>query len=199
MALPGGSGGERRRQASLVEALGCVGQPEDDEEDAEPPPDLTDHEKELLTTSWKEIENNVAQVGVITFISLFETHPDVQEVFMPFNGIELEDLKHSKQLRAHALRVMAFVQKAVARLNEPEKLQTLVRDLGRKHVGYGAKRRYVDLIGPQFIQAIKPSLEPQWSDEMHEAWSRLFLHLSFVMKGSMLEEERRVKAAPKGR
>lgn len=40
---------------------------------------------------------------------------------------------------------MAFVQKAVARLNEPEKLQTLVRDLGRKHVGYGAKRRYVDV------------------------------------------------------
>lgn len=58
----------RGRQASLVEALGCVGQPEDDEEDAEPPPDLTEHEKELLTTSWKEIENNVAQVGVITFI-----------------------------------------------------------------------------------------------------------------------------------
>ena len=57
----------------------------------------------------------------------------------------------------------------------------------------------LQLIGPQFIQAIKPSLEPQWSDEMHEAWSRLFQHLSFVMKGSMLEEERRVKAAPKGR
>ena len=45
-------------------------------------------------------------------------------------------------------RVMAFVQKAVARLNEPEKLQTLVRDLGRKHVGYGAKRRYVDVSIP---------------------------------------------------
>ncbi|KAJ1519357.1 hypothetical protein ONE63_004654 [Megalurothrips usitatus] len=58
----------RGRQASLVEALGCVAGPEDDEEGAEPPPDLTDHEKELLTASWKEIESNVAQVGVITFI-----------------------------------------------------------------------------------------------------------------------------------
>lgn len=36
--------------------------------------------------------------------SLFETHPDVQQVFMPFSGIELEELKQSKQLRAHALR-----------------------------------------------------------------------------------------------
>lgn len=58
----------RGRQASLVEALGCVAQPEEDEDDTEPPPDLSDLEKELLTSSWKEIENNVAQVGVITFI-----------------------------------------------------------------------------------------------------------------------------------
>ncbi|GFG36275.1 hypothetical protein Cfor_00807, partial [Coptotermes formosanus] len=75
---------------------------------------------------------------------LFETHPDVQQVFMPFKGIELEDLKHSKQLRAHALRVMAFVQKAVARLYEPEKLETLLQELGKKHYSYGAKQKYVD-------------------------------------------------------
>ena len=42
-------------------------------------------------------------------------------------------------------RVMAFVQKAVARLYEPEKLETLLQDLGKKHVGYGAKQKYVDV------------------------------------------------------
>jgi len=35
---------------------------------------------------------------------LFETHPDVKDSFMPFNGIKVEELHHSKQLRAHALR-----------------------------------------------------------------------------------------------
>lgn len=40
---------------------------------------------------------------------------------------------------------MAFVQKAVARLNEPEKLTTLLRELGKKHHGYGAKPKYVDV------------------------------------------------------
>jgi hypothetical protein len=42
-------------------------------------------------------------------------------------------------------RVMAFVQKAVARLYEPEKLETLLQDLGKKHFGYGAKQKYVDV------------------------------------------------------
>ena len=42
-------------------------------------------------------------------------------------------------------RVMAFVQKAVARLYEPEKLETLLQELGKKHYSYGAKQRYVDV------------------------------------------------------
>lgn len=40
---------------------------------------------------------------------------------------------------------MAFVQKAVARLHEPEKLETLLKELGKKHVSYGAKQKYVEV------------------------------------------------------
>ncbi|KAF0758616.1 neuroglobin-1-like [Aphis craccivora] len=40
----------------------------------------------------------------LLILSLFETHPDVQQSFMPFKGVDLEDLKHSRQLRDHALR-----------------------------------------------------------------------------------------------
>ena len=47
-------------------------------------------------------------------------------------------------------RVMAFVQKAVARLYEPEKLETLLQDLGKKHFAYGAKQKYVDVSSSQW-------------------------------------------------
>lgn len=40
---------------------------------------------------------------------------------------------------------MAFVQKAVARLEEPDKLDTLLRELGKKHYSYGAKAKYIDV------------------------------------------------------
>ncbi|XP_067009721.1 neuroglobin [Anabrus simplex] len=156
--------------------------------EAESPPELSDQQKVLLRETWKELEDNIAKVGVITFISLFETHPDVQAVFMPFSGLPLDDLKQSKQLKAHALRVMAFVQKAVARLHEPEKLQNLLQELGKKHHHYGAKQQYVDLIGPQFIQAIQPSLEDRWTPELQQAWAQLFHYIAFFMKASMEEE-----------
>uniref|UniRef100_T1IE76 Globin domain-containing protein n=1 Tax=Rhodnius prolixus TaxID=13249 RepID=T1IE76_RHOPR len=66
------------------------------------------------------------------------------------------------------IMVMAFVQKAVARLHEPEKLDQLLKELGKKHYGYKAKAKYVDLVGPQFIQAIQPSLQNEWSPEVIE-------------------------------
>jgi hemoglobin-like flavoprotein len=50
------------------------------------------------------------------------------------------------------------------------------------------------LIGPQFIQAIKPSLEDRWTDELHEAWLHLFKYIAYVLKTSMAEEEQRVNA-----
>lgn len=45
------------------------------------------------------------------------------------------------------------------------------------------------LIGPQFILAIKPSLEDQWTDETHAAWTSLFAFMGVIMKEAMAAEE----------
>ena len=40
---------------------------------------------------------------------------------------------------------MGFVQKAVARLDQPEKLSTLLNECGKQHHYYGAIPNYVDV------------------------------------------------------
>jgi len=45
------------------------------------------------------------------------------------------------------------------------------------------------LIGPQFIKAIRPSLEEQWTEDLQEAWLQLFRYMSWVMKLA-IEQER---------
>ncbi|CAL1281719.1 unnamed protein product [Larinioides sclopetarius] len=155
-------------------------------EDSEPVT-VTQRHKELILENWHLLVENISNVGVITFMNLFETHPDVQDVFMPFKGLSQEELRHSKELRAHGLRVMGFVQKVVARLDEPEKSEQLLKELGRNHVMYGAKIDYVDLIGPQFVYAVKPSLKEHWNDEVEDAWIQLFKYMANIMKKAMLE------------
>ncbi|XP_071040529.1 globin C, coelomic-like isoform X2 [Parasteatoda tepidariorum] len=148
--------------------------------------ELTASQKQLIHETWKHLVDNISNVGVITFMNLFETHPDVQDVFMPFKGLTKEELRHSTELRAHGLRVMGFVQKVVARLDEPEKSEQLLRELGKNHVMYGAKIDYVD-VRPQFVFAVKPSMKDHWSDDIEDAWIQLFKFMAYKMKKAMLE------------
>lgn len=64
---------------------------------------------------------------------------------MPFKGMTKEDLQYSNQLRTHALRVMGTVEKCLARIEEPKKLQEMLSDLGSRHVMYNAKVDYIDV------------------------------------------------------
>lgn len=45
------------------------------------------------------------------------------------------------------VRVMSFIEKSVARLHEPERLEKLAFDLGRKHYNYNAIPKYF-MVGP---------------------------------------------------
>ncbi|XP_063889558.1 uncharacterized protein LOC135116183 [Scylla paramamosain] len=99
----------------------------------------------------------------------------------------MEQVKQSKELRSHALRVMGFVEKAVRRLDHPEKLEPLIRECGRNHCHYGAQPHQIELVVPQFLQAIKPALEEEWTPEVEEAWCLLMRNIAFALKCAMLE------------
>ncbi|ESO86864.1 hypothetical protein LOTGIDRAFT_73010, partial [Lottia gigantea] len=140
----------------------------------------------LVLESWNIVQQDISKVGVVMFMNLFETHPDVQDVFMPFKGKSKEDLKQSTQLRSHALRVMGTVEKCLARINEPQKMDEMLHQLGSRHVMYNAKVDYIDLIGPQFIWAIQPTLGDKWTPELEAAWSDLFKHVAYIIKRAMV-------------
>ncbi|CAD5121361.1 DgyrCDS9883 [Dimorphilus gyrociliatus] len=145
-------------------------------------PKLYLNQIELISSSWKMAESDIEKVGVVMFIQLFETHPDVRDTFTPFRGLPASELQYSSILKAHALRVMGTVEKVLARIDQRPKLIAMLHDLGRKHATYKAKREYFDLIGPQFLFAIRPSIESIWSDELEEAWLTLFRFVTHVMR-----------------
>ena len=76
---------------------------------------------------------------------LFETHPDIQDVFTPFRGMTKEEMKHSSSLRTHALRVMSAVEKLLARINDMDKVEQLLYEMGQRHMMYDAKVDYIDV------------------------------------------------------
>ncbi|KAM9787921.1 x globin isoform 2-T2 [Syngnathus typhle] len=126
---------------------------------------------DMIKESWKVIRDDIAKVGIIVFVRLFETHPECKDVFFLFRDVEdLERLRTNRELRAHGLRVMSFIEKSVARLDQLEQLEALAMELGKSHYHYNAPPKYYSYVGAEFISAVQPILKDRWTTELEEAW-----------------------------
>ncbi|KAK6479172.1 neuroglobin-1-like [Huso huso] len=131
---------------------------------------------------------------------LFETHPECKDVFFLFRDVDdLQRLRTSKELRAHGLRVMSFIEKSVARIDQTERLVQLAMELGKSHYRYNAPPKYYGYVGTEFISAVQPILKEKWTPEVEEAWKilpvhfcfqALFTYVTIIMKQGYQEEER---------
>ncbi|KAL7380622.1 hypothetical protein ABVT39_020955 [Epinephelus coioides] len=147
---------------------------------------------QMIKESWKVIRDDIAKVGIIMFVRLFETHPECKDVFFLFRDVEdLERLRNSRELRAHGLRVMSFIEKSVARLDQLERLETLALELGKSHYHYNAPPKYYSYVGAEFICAVQPILKERWTAELEEAWKTMFHYLTSLMKQGYEEESNR--------
>ncbi|KAL7873453.1 hypothetical protein AOLI_G00125240 [Acnodon oligacanthus] len=151
---------------------------------------LTEEHIGMIKESWKVIQEDIAKVGIIMFVRLFETHPECKDVFFLFRDVEdLERLRTSKELRAHGLRVMSFIEKSVARLDQLERLDMLAVELGKSHYRYNAPPKYYGYVGTEFICAVRPILKEKWTPELEKAWKTLFQYITRLMRQGYLEEE----------
>ncbi|XP_059839521.1 x globin [Hypanus sabinus] len=189
-----GSGVDPAKPGPDVNGSAPAPPPEDsDESPASPPrPALTEEQKRLVRESWEILHQDIARVGIIMFIRLFETHPECKDVFFLFRDIDdLQQLRMSKELQSHGLRVMSFIEKSVARLSQEEKLEQLAFELGRSHCRYNAPPKYYKYVGVQFIAVVKPILKEKWTPEVKEAWENLFDYLTTTMRRGYQETEQR--------
>ncbi|XP_013867234.1 x globin [Austrofundulus limnaeus] len=172
----------------------------DREEDAAHP---SQEHIQMIKDSWKVIRDDIAKVGIIMFVRLFETHPECKDVFFLFRDVEdLERLRTNRELRAHGLRVMSFIEKSVARLDQPERLEALAMELGKSHYHYNAPPKYYSYVGAEFICAVQPILKERWTAELEEAWKTMFQHVTSLMMQGYQEEsarQRNLAMSPKDR
>uniref|UniRef100_A0A3Q4G6V0 Neuroglobin-like n=1 Tax=Neolamprologus brichardi TaxID=32507 RepID=A0A3Q4G6V0_NEOBR len=117
--------------------------PEQEEEEDALPVSLSAENREAIRSSWREIQEDISRVGVIM---LFETHPECKDAFFTFRDLnDVNTLRASKELKAHGLRIMYIIEKTVARIDQDDRLDQLILDLGRKHYQYKALPKYYDV------------------------------------------------------
>ncbi|WAR14413.1 NGB-like protein [Mya arenaria] len=112
---------------------------------------------------------------------MFESRPELIQIFGAFDGQELPLLQHSGLLHDHASRVMATVDAVVTQLEDRHTLAVTLRDVGHIHRKYNVPNDLIPTILPHFLVAIKPQIDATWSDEVSESWTALFDILIYYM------------------
>jgi hemoglobin-like flavoprotein len=78
-------------------------------------------------------------------------------------------------------------------LRDLEAIVPKLRDLGARHVAYGAQPAHYPVVGQVLIAAMAEVAGPSWTTEYEQAWGEAFA----VVAGAMLEgaETATIKAA----
>jgi nitric oxide dioxygenase len=123
----------------------------------------------LLTNSFFKIEQQSDEFASTFYQVLFDKYPQVRHLFS-----ETDMDKQKKKLIESLQLVIANVQK-------PEVFSSILKMLGKRHVGYGAVLTDYPLIGDALLQALEKHLGDDWNDEVKQTWALAYQVIADTM------------------
>ncbi|XP_072164893.1 uncharacterized protein [Diadema setosum] len=151
---------------------------------------MSERHRELVQKTWSVLALDPEQHGAVFFAKLVSDHPRVGKLF-PFGGRKLSysQLLRDRDLRSHGRRVMETVGQAVVSLGDLDILVPTVRDLGRRHVGYGVTKQHFAPVGGALMYAIREGLGGSFSDEVKNAWLAVWSLVVDTMSDVLPDEQ----------
>jgi nitric oxide dioxygenase len=101
--------------------------------------------------------------------NLFTDYPATQALFQQ---------TQMKKQKIMLLNALAFT---VGNLRYPEKLDQTLKELGDRHVQYGALSAHYELFGQSLLKTFKQYLKSEWTPETETAWLDAYTAISHRM------------------
>jgi hemoglobin-like flavoprotein len=122
---------------------------------------LRPEERTILYATYLKIAAAESQLTDLLYRRLFELDPSLQSLF-------------KVTMKEQGIKWRMMLNIAIAALDHPALLEKSLREMGRRHVGYGVKEedypKFVDAV----VWAIKQYLGPECTPEVESAWRNLF-------------------------
>ncbi|XP_060583498.1 uncharacterized protein LOC132739727 [Ruditapes philippinarum] len=151
-------------------------------------PIVSEAEKMIIQNNWQTLKLHIANIGVITYVSLFESRPELINTFSKFEGKDVYKLQESGLLQKHALRVMATIDKCVTCINEHVKLIHILREVGHYHRQNNVRSIDIQVILPHFLCAMKPYSQGKWCEEIQRAWANFLSFIVYYIQRGMQQK-----------
>ena len=137
---------------------------------------------DLVRASFATLPQDAEAVGMLFYALLFKIDPDLRPLFRG-------DMQRQSKL------LVTMISSAVENLDRLGLVLSAVRDLGRRHAGYGVKEVDYDTVETALLLTLAQALGGEFTPEVRQAWIACYRTLAEAMKTAAREPSDRAKAA----
>lgn len=130
---------------------------------------LTPRQKELVQETWEQVAPISETAARLFYGRLFETNPHLRPLF-------------TSDMDEQGRKLMQMITVAVQGLDDLDKIESAVRDLGRRHGSYGVKDRDYEAVGEALLWTLEQGLGDNFTLEVEQAWAETYGLLASIMQ-----------------
>lgn len=125
----------------------------------------------LVQESFDKVKPIAPTAAKIFYDKLFELDPQLKPLFP--SGEEA--------MKTQGNKLMTMLGAAVAGLNNLDALIPVLKDLGKRHVGYNVKPSHYNTVGEALLDTLSEGLGDDFTPEVKTAWATVYGTMSSVM------------------
>ena len=129
---------------------------------------MTPHQIELVQSSFKKVVPIAETAADLFYDRLFEIAPEVRPLFPG-------DLGEQKK------KLIAMLATAVTNLHKLDTILPAVKDLGRRHKGYGVMAAHYAPVAAALLWTLEKGLGPDFTPQVKAAWAETYHALAGIM------------------
>ncbi len=130
---------------------------------------MTSHQIQLVRDSFEHVRAMSGPLSQLFYGRLFSLDPSLRPLFR--NDIRLQGEK-----------LMAMLAAVVDSADSFDAMRPHLRELGRRHVAYGAQAAHYDSVASALLWSLAQGLEREFRSEVKQAWSELVSAVNEEMK-----------------
>ena len=130
---------------------------------------MTPEEKALVQSTFARLVPIADQAAALFYARLFEMDPGLRPLFR-------------SDMREQGKKLMQMIGTCVKGLDALDQLVPTVKDLGRRHAGYGVTDANYETVGGALLWTLERGLGSAFTPAVQAAWTTVYTVLATTMK-----------------
>jgi len=136
---------------------------------------MTPEQIAIVQSTWASVVPIKDTAAELFYGRLFELDPSLRSLF-------------KGDMKEQGRKLMAMINVAVAGLERLDALVPAVRDLGRRHKGYGVKAEHYGTVATALLWTLEKGLGDAFTPAAKEAWTQTYTVLAQTMQAASSKE-----------